>query len=62
MTPDLLTLMRHKYAKRHPGRDARMMPMSDSELALATALDHVLGQFEKRLDRLEAKAATGDPE
>ncbi|MFO0958273.1 MAG: hypothetical protein U0800_12740 [Isosphaeraceae bacterium] len=62
MKPDLLTLTRHEYAKRHPDRDTRQMPLDDTILALAAAIEGELDRLGKRLDRLEAKSTAKDAE
>ena len=62
MTPDLLTLVRRKYAKRHPERDTRAMPIDDTFLAMAEAVEDEFDRMRKRQDRLEARQASKDPE
>jgi hypothetical protein len=62
MRPDLLTLTRQEYAKRHPDRDTRAMPIDDTLLAMAAAIEGELDRYGKRLARLEAKLTASDAE
>jgi hypothetical protein len=62
VTLDLLTLVRHEYARQHPERDTRAMPMDDTLRALANVLESELGRFSKRVSTLEAKQTAKDAE
>ena len=62
MKPDLLALTRHEYVKRHPERDTRQMPVDDTILALAAAIEGELDRLGKRVARLEAKRSAKDAE
>lgn len=62
MKPDLLTLTRQEYAKRHPDRDTRAMPIDDTLLAMAAAIEGELDKLWRRFGRLDSKLTEKDAE
>lgn len=62
MKLDLLALTRHEYAKQHPDRDPRAMPVDDALLALADAVAGELDRMDRRIANLESRLTAKDAE